>query len=83
MKLLKYNESTDYILMAVECLFIIFIIYYLVEESIEINVHGCAYFANPGLSGSVSDLFNTNKYADKGPRKQEGFLTFVVLKIEL
>ena len=54
-KLLKYNESTDYILMAVECLFIIFIIYYLVEESIEINVHGCAYFANPGLSCSISD----------------------------
>ena len=48
MKLLKYNGSSDYILMAVEVLFGLFVLYYLIEEGIEIRTHGLAYFMNMG-----------------------------------
>ena len=45
-KLLKYNNPEDYVLMATEFIFIIYILYYVVEESIEIRMHGFSYFTN-------------------------------------
>ena len=45
-KLLKYNNPEDYVLMATEFIFIIYILYYVVEESIEIRMHGFTYFTN-------------------------------------
>jgi polycystin 2 len=47
-KLLKYNDGADYILMAVEVLFFLFVLYYLIEEGIEIKTHGMSYFMNVG-----------------------------------
>ena len=52
-KLLKYNDSSDYILMAVEVLFGLFVLYYLIEEGIEIKTHGMGYFMNMGNSFTV------------------------------
>ena len=48
-KLLKYNDGVDYVLMAVEVLFALFILYYLIEELMEIKAHGCEHFVNPGI----------------------------------
>ena len=45
-KLLKYTNPEDYVLMATEFIFIIYILYYVVEESIEIRMHGFTYFTN-------------------------------------
>ena len=45
-KLLKYTNPEDYVLMASEFIFIIYILYYIVEESIEIKIHGLSYFFN-------------------------------------
>ena len=47
-KLLKYNTPEDYLLMACEGIFIMYILYYIVEESLEIKIHGMAYFTNIG-----------------------------------
>ena len=55
-KLLKYNDSSDYILMAVEVLFGLFVLYYLIEEGIEIKTHGMGYFMNMGNSFIVITL---------------------------
>ena len=44
-KLLKYAEYTDFLLLASELLFILFILYYCVEEMFEIHEHGWAYFS--------------------------------------
>ncbi len=45
-KLLKYNNPEDYFLMATEIIFCIYILYYIVEESLEIKVHKIRYFFN-------------------------------------
>ena len=45
-KLLKYNTPQDYLLMATEFIFILYILYYIVEESLEIKIHGFKYFSN-------------------------------------
>jgi len=45
-KLLRYVTVTDYFVMACECIFAIFIFYYMVEESIEIKRNKFAYFCS-------------------------------------
>ncbi|TRY80381.1 hypothetical protein TCAL_04863 [Tigriopus californicus] len=45
-KLLKYTESSDYVLMACEIIFVIFIVYYIIEESLEIKRKKFRYFFN-------------------------------------
>lgn len=47
-KLLKYNNPEDYLLMACEGIFVLYILYYIVEESLEIKIHGMKYFSNLG-----------------------------------
>ena len=39
-----FNSTGDYALMAAEFMFCLFILYYIVEESLEIKIHGIAYF---------------------------------------
>ena len=53
MKLLKYNTPEDYLLLACEGIFTIYILYYIVEECLEIKIHGMAYFTN---LGNILDL---------------------------
>ena len=53
MKLLKYNTPEDYLLLACEGIFVIYILYYIVEECLEIKIHGMAYFTN---LGNILDL---------------------------
>jgi hypothetical protein len=43
-KLLKYTSTGDYALMACELMFCLFILYYIVEETLEIKAHGISYF---------------------------------------
>ena len=45
-RLLKYTEIEDYFLLATEIIFILYILYYIVEESLEIKTHGFSYFTN-------------------------------------
>jgi hypothetical protein len=45
-RLLKYTNSGDYFLMACEIIFAIFILYYIIEESLEIMMHKFRYFFN-------------------------------------
>ena len=45
-KLLRYVNTFDFIVLACEIIYIIFIIYYIVEESIEIKHNGFIYFNN-------------------------------------
>ena len=52
-KLLKYAEYTDFLLLASELIFILFILYYVIEESFEIHEHGWAYFS---VFGNVLDI---------------------------
>ena len=52
-KLLKYAEYTDYLLLTSELVFILFILYYCVEESFEIVEHGWAYFS---VFGNLTDI---------------------------
>ena len=51
-KLLKYAERTDFLLLASELIFIVFILYYCVEELFEIHEHGWAYFS---VFGNITD----------------------------
>uniref|UniRef100_A0A061QFY2 Putative PKD2 n=1 Tax=Cupiennius salei TaxID=6928 RepID=A0A061QFY2_CUPSA len=43
-KLLRYVNPYDYFIMACEVAIILFILYYIVEESLEIKKNGCVYF---------------------------------------
>ncbi|XP_076822255.1 polycystin-2-like protein 1 isoform X2 [Clavelina lepadiformis] len=43
-KLIRYVTNYDYFLMACEVLYMLFILYYIVEEILEIKKHKCAYF---------------------------------------
>ena len=52
-RLLKYAEYSDYMLLATEGIFILFIIYYCVEELFEIMEHGFAYFT---VFGNILDI---------------------------
>jgi len=36
-KLIRYVSALDYVIMACECLFVLFIIYYSIEEIIEVS----------------------------------------------
>jgi len=38
LKLLRYVTTMDYFVLACECLFILFILYYIVEETLEVVV---------------------------------------------
>lgn len=43
-KLIRYVTATDYFIMACEAIFILFILYYMVEEGLEIRKHKLSYF---------------------------------------
>ncbi len=43
-KLLKYIDKVDYFLLAVEVIFCIFIVYYIIEELLEIKANKMVYF---------------------------------------
>ncbi|XP_064627409.1 polycystin-2-like isoform X2 [Lineus longissimus] len=43
-KLLRYVTPKDFFVLACECLFTLFIIYYIIEEAIEIKKHRLGYF---------------------------------------
>ncbi|KAM7305363.1 polycystin-2 [Ixodes scapularis] len=43
-KLLRYVSTGDYFVLACEVVFVIFILYYIVEEALEIKSNKCAYF---------------------------------------
>ncbi|XP_013419430.1 polycystin-2 isoform X1 [Lingula anatina] len=43
-KLIRYVSVGDYFVMACECIFILFIIYYIIEEVLEIKKHKVEYF---------------------------------------
>lgn len=45
-KLIRYVSNYDYFLMACEVLYILFIFYYIIEESLEIKRHKCKYFGS-------------------------------------
>ena len=45
-RLLKYTDNSDYFLMSCEVIFVLFIIYYIVEETLEILTHKLRYFFN-------------------------------------
>jgi polycystin 2 len=45
-KLLRYVTPFDYFIMACEFIFCFFILYYIVEEVMEIRLNGCSYFAS-------------------------------------
>ena len=45
-KLLRYVTAWDYFIMSCEAIFIAFIIYYTVEEVLEIKKHRISYFAS-------------------------------------
>lgn len=46
MRLLKYTDDADYFLMGCEIIFCLFILYYIIEESLEIKTHKFRYFLN-------------------------------------
>ncbi|XP_047124917.1 polycystin-2 isoform X1 [Hydra vulgaris] len=46
LKLLRYVTSMDYFVMACEAIFILLLIYYSIEEAIEIKKHGTSYFSD-------------------------------------
>ena len=45
-RLFRYTKSEDYFLMSCEICFALFILYYIVEESLELKVHKWEYFFN-------------------------------------
>ena len=45
-RLLKYTSNWDYLLLACEIIFIFFIIYYIIEESLEIKKNKLKYFTH-------------------------------------
>ena len=44
LKLLRYVTTLDYFVMACEVIFVLYLIYYSIEEAIEIRKHGISYF---------------------------------------
>ncbi|VDP85309.1 unnamed protein product [Echinostoma caproni] len=45
-KLLRYVTTFDYFVLACECIFLLFTLYYIVEEIMEISKHKCSYFTS-------------------------------------
>ena len=43
-KLIRYVTPFDYFILALEILFAVFLVYYTIEEAIEIKIHKCKYF---------------------------------------
>ena len=37
-KLIRYTDVTDYVVLACECIFVVYLIYYIIEEGIEASV---------------------------------------------
>jgi Ca2+-binding EF-hand superfamily protein len=46
LKLIRYVDAFDFIVLACECIFVLYLLYYYVEEMIEIYQHRLKYFAN-------------------------------------
>ena len=44
-KLLRHVDSLDYFIFACELIFVCFLLFYIVEESLEIMKHKCDYFS--------------------------------------
>ncbi|KAJ8014337.1 hypothetical protein DPEC_G00039190 [Dallia pectoralis] len=45
-KLIRYISSWDYFIMGCESVFCLFILYYIVEETLELRIHGFSYFSS-------------------------------------
>ncbi|XP_053358417.1 polycystic kidney disease 2-like 1 protein [Clarias gariepinus] len=45
-KLIRYVTSWDYFIIGCELVFCVFILYYIVEEILEVRIHKCSYFTN-------------------------------------
>lgn len=45
-KLIRYVTSWDYFVMGCEMVFCVFILYYIVEEILEVRIHKCSYFTS-------------------------------------
>ncbi|KAM8852625.1 polycystin-2-like protein 1 [Synchiropus picturatus] len=45
-KLIRYITHWDYFILACEVIFCIFILYYIVEEILELRIHKCSYFSS-------------------------------------
>ena len=45
-KLLRYINTEDFVLMAFEFIFCFFVVYYMIEEAIEIKIHKLSYFTS-------------------------------------
>uniref|UniRef100_A0A8C5AP05 Polycystic kidney disease 2-like 1 n=1 Tax=Gadus morhua TaxID=8049 RepID=A0A8C5AP05_GADMO len=43
-KLIRYITYWDYFILGCECVFCLFILYYIVEEILELRIHKCSYF---------------------------------------
>ncbi|XP_053477499.1 polycystic kidney disease 2-like 1 protein [Ictalurus furcatus] len=45
-KLIRYVTSWDYFILGCEIVFCVFVLYYIVEEILEVRIHKCSYFTN-------------------------------------
>ncbi|KAL0964228.1 hypothetical protein UPYG_G00321100 [Umbra pygmaea] len=45
-KLIRYISTWDYFIMGCESVFCLFVLYYIVEESLELRIHGFSYFSS-------------------------------------
>ncbi|TSK22687.1 Polycystic kidney disease 2-like 1 protein [Bagarius yarrelli] len=45
-RLIRYITSWDYFIMGCEMVFCVFILYYIVEEILEVRIHKCSYFTS-------------------------------------
>ncbi|XP_019902754.1 polycystic kidney disease 2-like 1 protein isoform X2 [Esox lucius] len=45
-KLIRYISTWDYFIMGCESVFCLFILYYIVEETLELRIHGFSYFSS-------------------------------------
>lgn len=45
-KLIRYVTSWDYFVLGCEIVFCVFVLYYIVEEILEVRIHKCSYFTN-------------------------------------
>ncbi|MCI4376314.1 hypothetical protein PGIGA_G00187190 [Pangasianodon gigas] len=45
-KLIRYVTSWDYFIIGCEMVFCVFILYYIVEEILEVRIHKCSYFTS-------------------------------------
>lgn len=43
-KLIRYITTWDYFIVGCEAVFCLFILYYMVEEALELRIHKCSYF---------------------------------------